>query len=488
MTTHFFAGPKALQDFMDPSCHAPTPLVEIPADVHGIDIPGLRVFAKLMQMLPLGNVKSVPAFSMLEQARRGGKLKHGSHLVESSSGNTVFSLGLLAKAFGIDEVHAFASDEVAQGKLDMLRLAGVHVRLHCEPICPRPDDPQSGIQKARRLAQQPGWLNLDQYTNPANPAGHAAITAPQIFEQLQGQISVFAAGLGTTGTFSGVSTALKKLSADITTVGVVRAPNNPVPGVRTETLLAPTGFSYEEHMDALETVGTQEAYKTSLDLIRAGLLVGPSSGFALAGLRAYIQTHRAAMLDRHVREGYLHCVFICCDTPYPYMEDYFRYLDPALFPPITRDGEEHREPQHFAQVQEVAAQQAYEALYDVPVDEAWHMLHHGQEPALRASCTLLDLSPRVAYDEAHAPGAQLVNLDTLADKASALSGKHVYILCPYGGASLAAIDILARQGIHAVSIAGGMLSWSRGNLPRVRHDNCILHKAPAKNKKVSRGS
>lgn len=474
-----FRGPEAIRQFVDPSCHAPVPLVELPLELHGIDIPGVHVYAKMMQMLPLGNVKSVPALSMLQRAEREGKLGSGTKLVESSSGNTVFSLALLGRAFGLEEVHAFASEEVSEGKLAMLRLAGIHVTLHCEPICPSPDDPKSGIMKARARGAEKGWINVDQYANSANPEGHERITAPQILAQLEGKVDVFAAGLGTTGTLTGTVRALRKTCPDLWSVGVVRAANNPVPGVRTRSLLAPTGFSYDTAVDILEEVGTHEAFATSLALIRAGLLVGPSSGFALAGLRAALLGHRGEIEERVRARGSVHAVFICCDLPYPYIDEYMRFLPQEYFPEVRHEEEKEGEHQHWTphaiQMVEVSAAEAFATLYGgLAVDEVWHRLHEGEEVPLQTGHVLWDLSDARTYGEYHAPGARRMTLEEvrLYAEQDPTAGETISILCPYGGVSLEAVQVLRERGHHARSISGGMLVWSKANFPRVKPIQC----------------
>lgn len=473
-----FRGPEAIRQFVDPALHAPVPLVELPPELHGVDIPGVHVFAKMMQMLPLGNVKSVPALSMLQRAEREGRLSPGTKLVESSSGNTVFSLALLGGAFGLGDVHAFASEEVSEGKLALLRLAGISVTLHCEPICPSPDDPNSGIMKARARGSQEGWINVDQYANSANPEGHERITAPQILAQLEGKVDIFAAGLGTTGTLTGTVRSLRTTCPDLWSVGVVRAANNPVPGVRTRALLAPTGFAYDTAVDILEEVGTHEAFATSLAMIRAGLLVGPSSGFALAGLRAALGRHRQEIEERVALQGAVNAVFICCDLPYPYIDEYMQFLPQEYFPPVVHE-QEHRgyshAQHHGMQMVEVSADEAFATLYGgLAVDEVWHRLHEGESVPLQDGQILWDLSEARTFAEYHAPGARAMTLDAVRAyaKLAPVAEETISILCPYGGISLEAVQILREGGHQARSISGGMLVWSKANFPRVKPIQC----------------
>lgn len=137
-----FAGTTGIVDFLNPANHPPLPLVEMPDTLNPFRAQGVRIFAKLLSMSPLTNVKSIPAFNMLARAKESGKLEGVDHIVESSSGNTVLSLGLAGKAFGIPRTSAYVSRDVTMEKLDLLRFLDIGVRVFDDPICPDPNDPQ----------------------------------------------------------------------------------------------------------------------------------------------------------------------------------------------------------------------------------------------------------------------------------------------------------------------------------------------------------
>ena len=187
-------------------------------------------FAKLMNALPLANVKSLPALSMLLEAQREGALDGVDTIIENSSGNTVFSLAVIARLFGINTTKAVVSHEVSRGKLNLLRFLGTEIIVNEEPICPDPNDPTSGIYKAKQWAKENNWFNPGQYDNKYNPHAHYRWTAPQVWEQTSGKIDILSVGLGTTGSVVGLGTYLKKKKKEINIIGVNRAPNNPVPG------------------------------------------------------------------------------------------------------------------------------------------------------------------------------------------------------------------------------------------------------------------
>lgn len=116
---------------------------------------------------------------------------------------------------GVKNMKAWVSNEITPGKLKLLQLFGVQASVNQEQICPNPQDQQSGIVKAKKEAEQDGRCNPGQYHNPANPEVHSIITAPQLRRQLaqvqeKYPFRIFCAGLGTTGTFLGISRYLRQ--------------------------------------------------------------------------------------------------------------------------------------------------------------------------------------------------------------------------------------------------------------------------------------
>ena len=199
MDLNFFSGKDAVLDFLNPSKSSMIPLVEVPAEINPFYEDGVRIYAKLLNMLPLSNVKSLPAFNMLDDAKRKGRLEGVESLVESSSGNTVFSLSVLGRLMGVGKTEALVSNEISAGKLKLLRLFGADVVVNDEPICPDPTNEESVIYKARDKGKKDGWFNAGQYENDANPNAHEKVTAKQIWEQLKGDIQIFLGGLGDNG-------------------------------------------------------------------------------------------------------------------------------------------------------------------------------------------------------------------------------------------------------------------------------------------------
>jgi cysteine synthase len=315
-----FRGRDAIHRFLDPDCNPPLPLVELPEWLNPFEARRVRIFAKLMYLLPLLNLKSLPALNMLRDA--SDKLDGVHTLVENSSGNTAFSLAIVARLFGIQSTRAIVPADIAPGKVDLLRLAGADVRFASSG--------ESGISLAKRMGERAGHLNLGQYSNPANVAAHAKWTAQQIWEQTEGKLTVYCAGLGTTGTALGAVQFFREKASGATVVGVYCLPESAVPGVRSLEGLEDVSFDWRSETSYQVGAGTSESYKKSLDLCRAGLMAGPSSGFALAGLLRFLGNQTNLDQFRN-SDGEVVTAFVCCDTPFPYLDKYSTILGPADF-------------------------------------------------------------------------------------------------------------------------------------------------------------
>jgi cysteine synthase len=316
---NIFTGPDAIRNLLDPDCNPPVPLVELPDKLNPFTRQKVRIFAKLMYLLPLLNMKSLPALNMLLQASR--KLKGVHTIVENSSGNTAFSLAVLARLFGIRSVRAFVPQDIAPGKLELLRLSGAEINF---------TKSTSGIALARRIGKRKGFLNLNQYANSANVDAHAKWTAKQVWEQTDGTLSVFCTGLGTTGTAMGAQRFFDTQSSDVTVVGIYCLPDNAVPGVRSIEALKEISFPWRSTILHRVGISTKESFRKSLALCRAGLVAGPSSGFAFAGLIRFIADHPNLDQLRNRHRQVVAC-FVCPDSPFPYLDKYSTILDPVDF-------------------------------------------------------------------------------------------------------------------------------------------------------------
>lgn len=335
-----FKGPDSMREFLNPGRISYLPLVELPKELNPFAGDGVRIFAKMMSLLPLGNVKAVPAFNMIEEMHRHGKLKGVRRIVENSSGNTVSSMALVARQFGVDETQSYVPSEISWHKLLMLLFFGIEPIVNVEPPSPDENDPASGVYKAKKDGESEEAINPGQYHNDDNPKSHEKWTGPQIWDQTEGKINIFCAGLGTTGTVIGNSRFLKQRKPSLRVVGVMRAPDNYVPGVRTEKLLNVVSFDWRKHIDHIERIETAQSYRSSMEMSRRGLITGPSSGLALAGLLQHLERlkeNNALDEIRDDKSGDIVCVFPCPDGPMPYLDEYFKYLDKSQFPTIQNE-------------------------------------------------------------------------------------------------------------------------------------------------------
>ena len=251
-------------------------------------------------------MKDRVGLSLIEAAERSGKLRPGMTLVEPTSGNTGLGLALAALLKGYQLVVTMP-DKVSREKRALLRAYGAEV-----VICPtqvKPDDPESYYSVARRIAaERPAFLP-NQYENPANPGAHYRSTGPEIWQQTEGHMDGFIAGVGTGGTISGSGRYLKEQN-----------PNIKVVGVDPEGSMIYSQFYRQEHdlhpylvegigeefipqtldlaiMDEVIRVGDQESFEMARALLhQEGLFVGGSSGAAVVGALRYAEKIRQGTL------------------------------------------------------------------------------------------------------------------------------------------------------------------------------------------------
>lgn len=464
MNKEYYSGPRAVADYLRPAPNRHIPLVELPASLNPyLEKYDIHIDAKLMNTLPLSNVKSLPAWQMLEDANNLEDL----HLVEASSGNTVLSLGLLAQHFGVKSVQAIASPDVSNGKLALLQLAGVNVKLVEGPICPNPNDPNGAITIARQEGLRPGHINLGQYDNGANPKAHEKITGPQLFEQLGEKIGMFCAGLGTTGTLLGTGRYLAKKIPNLKIAGVVRTPNNPVPGVRTINGLSEVSFPWSKILtEPLEEVNEKEAYSASLSLIRTGLLVGPSAGFAFAGVIHHLKRLEKTGEIESLRGK--HVVFACPDTPFPYVEDYMKILSSNHFPAIENT---------HLRGKKTAQQPAPTLVPEVGVDTVLGMYCPSSEDVKINDALLVDVREPDEFNDHHLPGSINVPSATIPSWIKTRRDgdlTQVIFICRSGNRSARATYLAKQMNINAYNMKGGTVEWSARNYPRIKNPYCVV--------------
>lgn len=261
-------------------------------------------------------------------------------VIEYSSGSTVISMAMIARVMhGIDDVRAFLSNKTSEAKLKLMQFFGLGITLFGGPSQPEPFDERGGIQNARTMALGSNEiLNPNQYENDENWQAHIRWTGPQIYKQLP-EINVLCAGMGTSGTVTGLGTYFKNAKPSVLRLGVCTAPGDRVPGPRSFALLGPVEFPWRAAVDVIEEVNSPDSYSWSLDLCREGIVCGPSSGFNLQGLFQMIEKRKNAGTLSEITgpDGLIHSVFLCCDLPYQYIPEYFQKLGPEKFHPIQNE-------------------------------------------------------------------------------------------------------------------------------------------------------
>ncbi len=261
-----------------------TPLVEL-ARFSGQEGLKATVLAKLEYFNPAGSVKDRVAKAMIEDAERRGALKPGAVIIEPTSGNTGIGLAAVASAKGYRVVLTMP-ETMSVERRSLLRAYGAELVL-----TPGAQGMKGAIAKAEELAAEiPGGFIPGQFDNPANPAAHRTSTGPEIWEDTDGGVDIFVAGVGTGGTITGVGGYLKEKKPGVFIAAVEPADSPVLSGGRPGPhKLQGIGAGFVPKVldtaayDEIFPIQSEEAFAAARTLSRTeGLLVGISSGAALA--------------------------------------------------------------------------------------------------------------------------------------------------------------------------------------------------------------
>ena len=280
-----------------------TPLLELKKITKGLKG---RFFGKLEAFNAGHSAKDRVAKYIIEDAERKGLLKPGSTIVETSSGNTGYSLAMISALRGYKCIIAI-SDKSSHDKVEMLQALGAEV--HLCPANVAPDDPRSYYEVAKRIHQEtPNSIYINQYFNPLNPEAHYQSTGREIWEQTQGEITHAVVCSGTGGTISGIARYLKEQNPKVQVLGVDAygsaikkyhdtrefdpAEIYPYKIEGMGKNLIPTATDFDV-IDEFVKVTDKDAALTARELARTeGLFMGYTSGAAMQAVRQYAKMGR----------------------------------------------------------------------------------------------------------------------------------------------------------------------------------------------------
>ncbi|HUV64061.1 MAG TPA: cysteine synthase family protein [Sedimentisphaerales bacterium] len=262
-----------------------TPLVELT----GLNRkrPGLRIFGKLEGVNPGGSVKDRPAYFMIKKAEESGELTRGKIILEPTSGNTGIALAMIGAAKGYP-VKLCMPECVSTERQHILQALGADVVL-----TPAKEGTDGAIREAHKLldAEPEKYYMPNQFENESNVQAHYETTGPEIFQQTNGEIDVFVAGMGTTGTLMGVYKYLKEKKPQARVVGVEPPQGHTIQGLKNMTESIVPRIYDRQMLDEKITVEDGEAFETTrLLAAREGIFVGMSSGAAVAGALRVAET------------------------------------------------------------------------------------------------------------------------------------------------------------------------------------------------------
>jgi len=329
-----FQGEHAVFDFLNPEALKMTSIVELPESLNHFKKDKVRIFIKLVNSSPLLNIKYFTAWQMLSGIPKD-KLKSIKNLVEFSSGNTVFSLAILSKYFGISNMHAIITPDVLEHKKKLLKLAGADILISDGPRSPDVSSQTGGVYQAKILGDKNDWYNLNQYTNKNSQVASETYIGKELWNQLGSKLSIFVSTIGTAGTIFGAGKFLKEKNKNIFICGATIKRGSSIPGPRGEDAINKLSFPWRFVVDKTIPIDQESAYLESLKLIRLGFLVGPSTGMQLAMINKLIPIlKKNKTLNKYKnKKGEILVTFLACDTMFPYVDDYFSVLPKKYFKP-----------------------------------------------------------------------------------------------------------------------------------------------------------
>lgn len=243
-----------------------------------------EIIAKLEMFNPAGSIKDRVGYNMIVEAEKSGRLKPGGTIIEPTSGNTGVGIAMTAAAKGYKAIMVMP-ESMSIERRKLLAALGAELVLTDKEL-----GMKGSLDKADELAKEiPGSIIAGQFVNPDNPAAHYQTTAPEIWNDTDGEIDIFVSAFGTGGTVSGIGKYLKEKNPDIKVIGVEPASSPLITeGKAAAHKIQGIGANFVpdvlnvDIMDEVITVTDDDALNTMKDLARTeGVLVGVSSGAAV---------------------------------------------------------------------------------------------------------------------------------------------------------------------------------------------------------------
>lgn len=426
-----------------------TPLLKIPAEVHGLK--NIDLYAKMELMNPFGSVKDRIAWGIIKDDIDDIQAK-GKTIYENSSGNTAKALQVIANMYGV-KTRLITYLAKVDGVKDIVRMLGADIEEvlgGSECFDPNdPNDPQFLIAKMVKDDPDKNYFP-SQFTNPKNPDVHYQSTGKEIADDL-GRVDFFFGGLGTSGSTLGAARRMRdEGSPELVSVGVCASKNDFIPGIRSLDQMWESGLFVKENYNDFVYVDSGESVDAMMELIRgAGLLCGPTSGASYLGAVRYLKNLDDGLTERK------NAVFIACDRVEWYT-DYIRQRRPELFGLQMKPGSLRAfkfDPE------------GNKERFTVQVDKAQAWIDD-EKPLI------IDVRGNLAYKMTTLDGA--INIpwelfETMIDAADPFpKDRPILLVCPVGEKTARYAAYLQTRGYRSFSLDGGILGWRNASCKLVK--------------------
>lgn len=286
---------KAFESILDLVGH--TPLVRLRTGINR----RVRAYVKLEFQNPTGSVKDRMVLHIIRKALAEGKVKPGDTVIDNTSGNTGSALAMVATVHGLKAI-LVTPEKTSQEKVDLIKSYGAEVII--TPTEAGHHDPAGCYMVARRIAKERGYFDVDQYDSQDNVQAHYLSTGPEIWDDTDGQITHFVAGIGTGGTFSGTARYLKERNPNVKNIAVdpegsifatfikerreIEGHTYKVEGIGSDVI---TKALHPQFVDEVITVSDEDSFNRARTIARAeGISGGGSSGSVACAMERVAQT------------------------------------------------------------------------------------------------------------------------------------------------------------------------------------------------------